>query len=308
VTNSMACTQPASDTQSAVFFAPRAPRAATSRGATSGDGRVAPTRCCGNRHPFLLFRPLACLLRLLCFLGHTRSPDLPKDYNRPALDKIMLGGRATCQSNAGRAGYLSETCKLEWVGPSSRMRTKTRHSNALTACLGQIFFLDARRDEWIDKAAGGCSSPRAARGRALNGARFGFLHLRQRHLEHPVLELSPNLVLIEATRKTEAPGIVADVAFRGTPAGVAWIAQHNRGPSLPGCRSWRHPGYGVEGVMAVQAAIAGDLVVFDRLLSQDDGTSSSDRRAIECPKAGNVRRTRQCARIDRPATVCSGTV
>src|ERR1700720_4676193 len=32
-----------------------------------------------------------------------------------------------------------------------------------------------------------------------------------------------------------------------------------------------------------------------RVLSQDDGTSSSDRRAIECPKAGNVRKTRQCA-------------
>jgi hypothetical protein len=31
------------------------------------------------------------------------------------------------------------------------------------------------------------------------------------------------------------------------------------------------------------------------VLSQDDGTSSSDRRAIECPKAGNVRKTRQCA-------------
>jgi hypothetical protein len=46
-----------------------------------GDGRVAPTRCCGNRHPFLLFHPLACLLRLLCFLGHTRSPDLHKDYS-----------------------------------------------------------------------------------------------------------------------------------------------------------------------------------------------------------------------------------
>jgi len=29
-----------------------------------------------------------------------------------------------------------------------------------------------------------------------------------------------------------------------TPAGVAWIALHNPGPSLPGCRSWRHPGYG----------------------------------------------------------------
>src|ERR1700737_2237389 len=80
----MACTQPASGTQSAVFFAPRAPRAATSRGATSGDGRIAPTRCCGNRHPFLLFHPLACLLRLLCFLGHTQSPDLHKDYSRPA--------------------------------------------------------------------------------------------------------------------------------------------------------------------------------------------------------------------------------
>ena len=38
------------------------------------------------------------------------------------------------------------------------------------------------------------------------------------------------------------------------------------------------------------------------VLSQDDGTSSSDRRAIECPKAGNVRKTRH-ARIDRPATV-----
>ena len=34
-----------------------------------------------------------------------------------------------------------------------------------------------------------------------------------------------------------------------------------------------------------------------RVLSQDDGTSSSDRRAIECPKAGNVRKTRQCASI-----------
>src|SRR3984893_17897329 len=32
-----------------------------------------------------------------------------------------------------------------------------------------------------------------------------------------------------------------------------------------------------------------------RVLSQDDGTSSSDRRAIECPKAGIVRKTRQCA-------------
>src|ERR1700676_2796745 len=31
------------------------------------------------------------------------------------------------------------------------------------------------------------------------------------------------------------------------------------------------------------------------VLSQDDGTSSSDRRAIESPKAGNVRKTRQCA-------------
>jgi hypothetical protein len=36
------------------------------------------------------------------------------------------------------------------------------------------------------------------------------------------------------------------------------------------------------------------------VLSQDDGTSSSDCPAIECPKAGNVRKTRQCARIDRP--------
>ena len=33
------------------------------------------------------------------------------------------------------------------------------------------------------------------------------------------------------------------------------------------------------------------------MLSQDDGTSSSDRPAIECPKAGNVRKTRQCASI-----------
>jgi hypothetical protein len=32
-----------------------------------------------------------------------------------------------------------------------------------------------------------------------------------------------------------------------------------------------------------------------RVLSQDDGTSSSDRRAIECPKAGNVRKTRPTA-------------
>ena len=47
----------------------------------------------------------------------------------------------------------------------------------------------------------------------LNGARFGFLHLRQRHREYPVLELSPDLVLIDATRKAEAPGIVA-VVFR----------------------------------------------------------------------------------------------
>src|ERR1700686_3365302 len=31
------------------------------------------------------------------------------------------------------------------------------------------------------------------------------------------------------------------------------------------------------------------------VLSQDDGTSSSDRRAIECPKAGNVRKTRPTA-------------
>ena len=77
----------------------------------------------------------------------------------------------------------------------------------------------------------------------LNGAQFGFLHLRQRHREHPVLELSPDLVLIDATRKAEAPGIVA-CCIPCTPAGVAWIALHNPGPSLPGCRSWRHPGYG----------------------------------------------------------------
>jgi hypothetical protein len=89
----------------------------------------------------------------------------------------------------------------------------------------------------------------------LNGARFGFLHLRQRHREHAVLELSPGLVLIDATRKAEAPGIGADVVFRSTPAGVAWIALHNLGPSLPGCRSWRHPGYTVKVVMAVQAAL-----------------------------------------------------
>jgi hypothetical protein len=42
----------------------------------------------------------------------------------------------------------------------------------------------------------------------LYGARFGFVHLRQRHREHPVLELSPDLVLIDATRKAEVPGIV----------------------------------------------------------------------------------------------------
>jgi hypothetical protein len=37
-----------------------------------------------------------------------------------------------------------------------------------------------------------------------------------------------------------------------------------------------------------------------RVLSQYDGTSSSDRRAIECPKAGNVRKC-DSARTDRPA-------
>jgi hypothetical protein len=42
-----------------------------------------------------------------------------------------------------------------------------------------------------------------------------------------------------------------------------------------------------------------------RVLSQDDGTSSSDRRAIECPKAGNVRKTRQCAH--RSPSACSST-
>src|ERR1700738_4226405 len=42
-----------------------------------------------------------------------------------------------------------------------------------------------------------------------------------------------------------------------------------------------------------------------RVLSQDDGTSSSDRRAIECPKAGNVRKTRQCAH--RSPSVCSSS-
>jgi hypothetical protein len=35
----------------------------------------------------------------------------------------------------------------------------------------------------------------------LNGARFGFLHLRQRHLEHPVLEFSPDLVLIDGLER-----------------------------------------------------------------------------------------------------------
>jgi hypothetical protein len=45
------------------------------------------------------------------------------------------------------------------------------------------------------------------------------------------------------------------------------------------------------------------------VLSQDDGTSSSDRRAIECPKAGNVRKTRQCAhRSPSDCWYCSGTV
>src|ERR1700730_11101323 len=45
------------------------------------------------------------------------------------------------------------------------------------------------------------------------------------------------------------------------------------------------------------------------VLSQDDGTSSSDRRAIECPKAGNVRKTRQCAhRSPSDCWYCSATV
>ena len=35
------------------------------------------------------------------------------------------------------------------------------------------------------------------------------------------------------------------------------------------------------------------------MVSEDDGTSSSDRRAIECPKAGNVRKMPDSARIDR---------
>src|SRR3977135_1688271 len=39
------------------------------------------------------------------------------------------------------------------------------------------------------------------------------------------------------------------------------------------------------------------------VLSQDDGTSSSDRRAIKCPKAGNVRnKTRPY-----PPSACSST-
>ena len=53
------------------------------------------------------------------------------------------------------------------------------------------------------------------------------------------------------------------------------------------------------------------------VLSQDDGTSSSDRRAIECPKAGNVRKTRQrahrspsdcwyCSGVDPAGTAASG--
>src|SRR6202048_2823342 len=42
-----------------------------------------------------------------------------------------------------------------------------------------------------------------------------------------------------------------------------------------------------------------------RVLSQDDGTSSSDRRAIECPKAGIVRKTRQCAH--RSPSACSSS-
>ena len=45
------------------------------------------------------------------------------------------------------------------------------------------------------------------------------------------------------------------------------------------------------------------------VLSQDDGTSSSDRRAIECPKAGNFRKTRQCAhRSPSDCWYCSGRV
>jgi hypothetical protein len=37
------------------------------------------------------------------------------------------------------------------------------------------------------------------------------------------------------------------------------------------------------------------------VLAQDDNTSSSDRRAIECPKAENVGKTPRCA-VDRPPT------
>ena len=45
------------------------------------------------------------------------------------------------------------------------------------------------------------------------------------------------------------------------------------------------------------------------VLSQDDGTSSGNRRAIECPKPGNVRKTRQCAhRSPSDCWYCSGTV
>jgi|ERR1700720_2156617 hypothetical protein len=41
------------------------------------------------------------------------------------------------------------------------------------------------------------------------------------------------------------------------------------------------------------------------VLSQDDGTSSSDRRAIECPKAGNVRKRQECAH--RSPSACSSS-
>ena len=44
------------------------------------------------------------------------------------------------------------------------------------------------------------------------------------------------------------------------------------------------------------------------MVSEDDATSSSDRRAIECPKAGNVRKMPDSARIDRAAAAGFYTV
>src|SRR6266478_8392605 len=62
-----------------------------------------------------------------------------------------------------------------------------------------------------------------------------------------------------------------------------------------------HATQGVKGLKVFLSPLSASPVVvstdatFQHKRGRHDGTSSSDRRAIECPKAGTVRKTRQCA-------------